>query len=192
MALDILIGDPSVGIEHEPRFDLESLFYVLIYLCINLKGPENRVRPNGDMTGFSSFPVAEWFRPDGSFRRLGRAKLSQLQTFNESIVPYISPYFKNLIPCIEKFQKALCPTGDSRKSPITHDQVINIFEEALVSLPDSESLPSEILQVPSSSQRLSGNVVSDGRKRTFFDVDNYAMSPSKRSCTNEMNLILSG
>jgi hypothetical protein len=43
------------GILHEPQFDLESLFYVLIYLCLNLKGPENRIRPTQDLSQFSSF-----------------------------------------------------------------------------------------------------------------------------------------
>jgi hypothetical protein len=192
MALDILMNE-SDEIQHEPRFDLESLFYVLIYLCINLKGPENRVRPTEDMAKFRSFPVAEWFKVEGSFRRLGRTKLSQLQTFETSIVPYISPYFGALIPCIKKFYKALCPNGDSRQSPITHDQVINIFDETLVSLPASEVLTLDILQIPSCSQRLLGNVFSDGRKRTFFDVDNYGTPPSKRSrlCTSEGNFVCS-
>lgn len=197
MALDVLIGE-SGGIQHEPRFDLESLFYVLIYLCINLKGPENRVRPTEDMAKFTSFPVAEWFRAEGSFRHLGRAKLSQLQTFEVSIVPYISPYFWDLIPCIRKFHKALCPGGDSRNSPITHHQVIDIFEETLNLLPESETLSPDILQIPSSSQRLMGiwnlNLVSDGRKRSLFDVDNYGLPPSKRSrrSTTDMDLIYSG
>jgi hypothetical protein len=191
MAVDILFSDSGV-IQHEPRFDLESLFYVLIYLCINLKGPENRVRPTGDMICFSSFPMAEWFRPDGSFRRLGRAKISQLQTFSKSIEPFISPYFGDLIPCIKKFHQALCPDGrDSRDSPITHDQVIDIFEETLASLPESEILSSDILQAPSSTQLLSGNVVSDGRKRCFFEVDNYGIPPSKRS-RRSTNFICSG
>ena len=193
MALDVLIGE-SGGIQHEPRFDLESLFYVLIYLCINLKGPENRVRPTDDMSKFKSFPVAEWFKADGSFRCLGRAKLSQLQTFEDSIVPYISPYFWDVLPCIRKFHKALCPGGDWRNSPITHHQVISIFEEALGSFPEVENISNEILQIPSSSQFFSGNLVSDGRKRSFFDVDNYGIPPSKRSrrSTNDLNFVCSG
>jgi hypothetical protein len=180
MALDILLCEAD-EIQHEPRFDLESLFYVLIYLCINLKGPDNRVRPTKDMTEFRSFPVAEWFKSEGSFRRLGRTKLSQLQTFDISIVPYISPYFMVLIPCIKDFYKALCPFGDARNSPITHHQVINIFEETLTSLPESEVLPLDIFQAPCSQLVMEGNIVSDGRKRSFFDVDNYGIPPSKRS-----------
>lgn len=178
MALDLLL-DTSKEIQHHPRFDLESLFYVLIYLCINLKGPENRVRPSEDMTVFRSFPMAEWFKPDSSFRRLGRAKLAQLQTFDTSILPYFSPYFRDLVPCIMKFYKALCPGGDSRNSNITHGQVLTIFDEALVSMPEKETLPLDILQTPSSLPRHSMNVASEGRKRSIFDVESYY--PSKRS-----------
>ena len=163
MALDILLGPDEI--QHEPRFDLESIFYVLVYLCINLKGPENRIRSNVEMANFRSFPVAEWFTSEGSFRRLGRVKLSQLQTFEDSILPYIAPYFYDLIPCIKKFHKALCPGGDSRKSPITHHQVITIFEETLVLLPELENFPSDILQIP-----LLGNVAPVGRKRSFLDM----------------------
>jgi hypothetical protein len=163
----------------------------LIYLCLNLKGPENRIRPTQDLSQFSSFPVAEWFNASGSFHKLGRAKLAQLQTIEKSILPYISPYFQDLIPCITKFYKVLCPRGDSHNSPITHQQVIDIFDETLPTLPDSELLSLDILMAPSSLPRLSGNVVSDGRKRGLFEVDSYAIPPSKRSrvSTYDMNLI---
>jgi hypothetical protein len=190
MALDILLSKSS-GIQHEPRFDLESLFYVLIYLCINLKGPENQVCTTDNIIEFTSFPVAEWFKADGSFRRLGRAKLSQLQTFDVSIEPYISPYFSDLKPCITKFYKALCPNGDSRNSPITHNQVIAIFEETLTSLPEIEYLSSDILETPSTSQLFLGNFQSDGRKQSFFDMDNYGFPPSKRSRRSTDNDIYS-
>jgi hypothetical protein len=191
MALDILL-DTSSEIRHLPRFDLESLFYVLIYLCINLKGPENRVRPTEDMANFHSFPMAEWFKAESSFRRLGRAKLAQLQTFDVSIVPYISPYFHELIPCIMEFYTVLCPGGDSRNSQITHEQVLTIFDKALVSMPESETISPDILQIPSSLPRLSGDLVSEGRKRSIFDVDSYYPSKRSRRSTNDANFISTG
>lgn len=84
-----------------------------------------------------------------------------------------------------EFYKALCPGGDSRNSNITHGQVLTIFDEALVSMPEKETLPSDILQTPSSLPRLSTNLVSEGRKRSIFDVENYYPSKRSRRYTND-------
>lgn len=144
------------------------------------------------MAEFKSFPVAEWFKADGSFRRLGRAKLAQLQTFNSSILPYISPYFADIIPCIQAFHHALCAGrgGDSRDSLITHDQVIDIFNKTLDSLPELEDFTLNAQHISSSSQYLE-DVGSEGRKRSIFDVDSYGIQ-SKRSRRSDMYFSHSG
>ena len=51
MALDILRAfgsETEVTVSHEPKHDLESIIYVLIWLCVlylNPKSPENRPLP---------------------------------------------------------------------------------------------------------------------------------------------------
>ena len=142
MAMKILLNNGS-GIVHEPRFDLESLFYVLIYLCMNLKGPGNQVRTTADLRQYQSFPLAEWFSAEGSFRKLGRVKMGQLVTFEQSILNFFPPYFNDLKPCVTSLYRAICPHGNPVDSPVTHDMVISIFDDALKSLPLVETLPKQ-------------------------------------------------
>ena len=66
-----------------------------------------------------------------------------------------------------------------RLTQLTHGQVLTIFDEELVSMPEKETLPLDILQTPSSLLHHSMNVVSEGRKQSIFDVESYY--PSKRS-----------
>ena len=180
MAIDILLSRAQ-GVQHKPQFDLESLFYVLIYLCINLKGPQNRIRNLDDLSSFTSFPVAEWFSAKGSFARLGRTKLSHLQTFETSVLDFFAPYFDDLKPCVRALHLALCPTGDSRNSPITHERMIAIFEETLTALPEVETLPRDLHNVPPNLGLFGGHAGhSSGRKRSLFDVANHG-PPKKRS-----------
>ena len=46
--------------------DSESLFCILIYLCVCLKEPQNRIRVRNDLSLFKSFPIAEWFTAESS------------------------------------------------------------------------------------------------------------------------------
>ena len=179
MALDILLSRAK-RVQHKPQFDLESLFYVLIYLCINLKGPQNQIH-TADNLSFSSFPVAEWFSAEGSFTHLGHMKLSHLQTFETSVLDFFAPYFNDLKPCIRALHLALCPTGDLHNSPITHDKMIAIFKDILSTLPIVETLPQDLNDVPPTLGLFGGHAGhSSGRKHSLFDVANY--SPRKWSC----------
>jgi len=70
MALDLLLHASPHTVAH----DLESLFYVILFICTNLKGPNMQIRQNGVFGKGTVIPMAQWFSEDGSFHELGLLK----------------------------------------------------------------------------------------------------------------------
>jgi len=152
---------------------------------MNLKGPGNQVRTTADLCQYRSFPFVEWFNAEGSFRKLGRIKMGQLATFEQSILDYFPPYFNDLKPCVRSLYHAICPHGNPIDSPITHDMMISIFDEALKALPHIETLPN---QSDSGKPSILGSVVPHmvGQKRGTDrdnDDDDDPYPPRKTRCS---------
>ncbi len=68
MAIDIL--ESGYGCVHEPKHDLESIFYVLIWLCIHYDGPNNSERRD-----FSAYDTVLKFWLEGAPDVIGGYKL---------------------------------------------------------------------------------------------------------------------
>ena len=136
MAIELLMK--SSKIRHASHHDLESLFFVLIYICTNLSGP-SVVRSVEELSKLSSIPLSAWFRPSFSLHDIGIAKAGALCLFEENILTPFAPYFNDLKPCVMKLFKEIYgqnPPGVPK--PITHDRMIEIFTETLNSLPPHE------------------------------------------------------
>ena len=88
MAAELLLKGNKVT--HCPAHDLESLFYVLTFICTNLTGP-NTPRSLDELLNFSSLPMAAWFAPDTSFKGLATSKLGIAHAFESCIVDRFSP-----------------------------------------------------------------------------------------------------
>jgi len=132
MAVEILLEKNNVT--HRPSHDLESLFYVLIYICTNLGGP-NTPRPLDELLEFTSLPIAAWFVPETSFEGLATTKLGVAHAFEKRIVNRFSPYFTDIKPCVMELFHAMYPNGPHIKSALTHDTMIEIFTATLENLP---------------------------------------------------------
>jgi protein kinase-like protein len=172
MAVELLISQTPVF--HKPRHDLESIFFVLVYLCSNLSGPQVP-RPLSELQKLQSLPIASWFNPAFSIERLGADKISALMLINQRITPYFSEYFNDLKPCALKLYHALFPTFQSLLHPpeISHDDIIQIFDDTLKDLPAVDRIPT-----PSSGP-------SRQRKRSLGIHDNSLyFSRLKKTRTN--------
>src|ERR1700751_2459670 len=110
MAIELLTSKGRII--HKPRYDLESLFFVLIYLCTNVQGP-GCLRNVEEFEQFDSVPMTSWFDPKSSFMRLGLDKASAMIPFDPRILPYFSSYFDEIKPCIKSLHLALFPTVES-------------------------------------------------------------------------------
>ena len=132
------------GTPHRVVHDLESVFYVLLFICTHLKGPQNDISDpplfgnNNDELKHPS-PMREWLQQT-SFSVLGHLKYSHMaHHFELLILPHISPYFNPLKPHLRRLWHALHPQitdnvplgRDGSHSTASPMDVINVFKEAL-------------------------------------------------------------
>ena len=105
MAIELL---RSVGnFEHEYHHDLESLFYVLCYICSACAGPGK----DGKKVDISEKPIAGWFGKEGDkFGDIGGRKILTVESdeaFQDSILSNLQPAFKQLKPRVIPPQKGM-------------------------------------------------------------------------------------
>ncbi|KAJ7084039.1 hypothetical protein B0H15DRAFT_951785 [Mycena belliarum] len=129
MATDVLIKGDQLR-AHEPRHDLESFLYVLIWICVHYAGPGNVERQNFDiyqssmanwLTGYeySSMGVGKWYA------------LTVQEGWENDVLPNFAPYFEPLKPCATAWK-------DLYDGKMTYDAVLDVLGSALASLEDVE------------------------------------------------------
>ncbi|KDR76379.1 hypothetical protein GALMADRAFT_140084 [Galerina marginata CBS 339.88] len=132
MAIDMLLG----GKKHEPRHDLESFFYVLLWICWNYAGPKNTGRRNFDIMATG---VRDWIYSD-DFEETGTAKFEKMTAsgaaFKRGSLKLFAPYFEDLKVCVTKLRDLIF--HDYGEQDISHQGVIDILKETLKTLPDEE------------------------------------------------------
>jgi len=98
MAIGALLGE-----QHSFMHDLESFFWVLFWICIHCGGPDgSRVVPQFD----------KWNYIDT--KELARMKLGVVAMeaiFIETITDNFTPYYKPLIPLLNRLRKTVFPKG---------------------------------------------------------------------------------
>ncbi len=113
MAIEVLEGESTTV--HSYYHDLESLFYVLIWVCTMYSGPRGALRDktfdykksvlsvwNGEMIGMGGhFPIVAWSK---------RAIMMHPERFNDHILKNFAPYFEPIKEDIEKLCSVLFPT----------------------------------------------------------------------------------
>ncbi|KAF8954122.1 hypothetical protein BDZ97DRAFT_1928800 [Flammula alnicola] len=134
MALEVLMGLPN-GEEQKPRHDLESFFYVLLWICWHYAGPNNAERQNFDIMRTD---IETWIAGK-TFVKVGRCKRKDMRSdeeiFDDSVLSLFAPYFNDLKPCVERLRKKMFTETDEE---IKHQDMIDILEETRKALPDTE------------------------------------------------------
>ena len=131
MALEIMLSNGKKFC-HDIRHDLESIFYVLIWVCSHMEGPEiERSDPH-------SLPVREWCTMNDNLRRLGLIKLSHIADFEDSILKHFTPYWKDFKPYARKLMDAFWPTSFQKPNSMTSKLMLEILEDAIANMKDSE------------------------------------------------------
>lgn len=152
MAIDILLWGQTCL--HESKHDLESVFYVLIWLCVIYDGPNDSERK-----GFSVHhtELRNWLEGDNA-KSIGRQKYTMMMnpnSFKLELLPLFSPYFDDLKPCVSALREAIILSV----TPITHDAMIDILREAYDSLPEVEDVAPK--NVYGTSKRKLGSIYED-------------------------------
>jgi hypothetical protein len=130
MAWEILQGGPQI--KHQPKHDLESLFYVLIWICVNYTGPHGEKRVDWDIF-MKAAPLGRWLDPSKEFEEVATIKLGQFShasIFVSQILSLFSEYFKELKPCCLDLRAMFFP-GELENRDITHAGFLSILETTL-------------------------------------------------------------
>ena len=106
MANKLLI-DPHA--EYNYTFDLESLFYVIIYMGIVQLGPNGEEKTSGKIPKF----LWNWLHPETvGLQDLGALKRGLInfsdKEFETVVTSNFSPYMGDLIPCVKELKETLC------------------------------------------------------------------------------------
>ena len=132
-------GNRDMVLCQSAKHDLESLFYVLLYICTFYSGPHARIKPADLLQSHTSVPLMEWVDPSAfsrTFRSLGLLKLSHMINFKTTIVAKISPFFRPIIPGLftlhgKLFPPSGCYAASFLDNHITHHKMIEGFDEMI-------------------------------------------------------------
>jgi hypothetical protein len=130
MAIEILVDGEKLP-THEPRHDLESLLYVLIWVCIHYAGPRDVERQNFSI---HESPLRHWVN-GGSYSTIGRVKDSAMRNkkyWEQDVLDTFTPYFEPLKPCASSWRQLFLD------EKITYAGVLKVLRDALSSLGDVE------------------------------------------------------
>ena len=135
MALEVLRAEGVSS--HRPKHDLESFFYVLLFICMKYKGPGTK-RTDDDLAHFQSFGIKEWFLWDATFKQLADSKVSQMTRFDRSFITKLDPYFNDLKNCLTSLYNAVFSTRNLWDNTAEHQTMLNILQETYNELPDED------------------------------------------------------
>ncbi|EPQ53232.1 hypothetical protein GLOTRDRAFT_131507 [Gloeophyllum trabeum ATCC 11539] len=129
MAIELLAFGDKYELTYTPEWDLESYFYVFVWICVLYDGPNNSKRD----INFEETMLRHW--TNGDFETVGVRKSAAVKDgiFWRRLIAEVSPYFEELKPCLERWRGLLF---DSESK--THRAVLSVLDEVYESLPDQE------------------------------------------------------
>jgi hypothetical protein len=138
MALQVLYSSPLTGIHQNAEHDIESIFYVLLYVCLKLNGP--------DSWHHKSCRIDKWFDPCQSFQDLAEMKAGYLQYFSANLTAELPEYFTQFNNLLTELHLAMFPDDhrggrDRTRLPgnvASHQPILTILKKAYDDLSDSD------------------------------------------------------
>ena len=151
MSPEVMLGEHSLvnsehkesssTFTHQAVHDMESFFWVLMYICLTRKGPGGARRDELDHEDNPSDHTKElrhiiYCLFDCNWEPLTRNKTRVLTSGNDLedfILPYFHPYFDDLKDLMRKWRELLCRAHEFHlaECDTIHDQSLRLIEEAL-------------------------------------------------------------
>jgi hypothetical protein len=131
MAREILRDGSAAS--NRPTHNLESLFFVLLWICSNYSGPSNAVR--GDEKR-KDIPIMMWADTQSTLEMIGDLKSGHIcneENFNKRILDYYAPYFEDLKECSNELRRLFTPASDIYID-VTHDAMLVVLRRTFFKL----------------------------------------------------------
>ncbi|KAH9477135.1 hypothetical protein JR316_0011051 [Psilocybe cubensis] len=137
MAIDILMN--ATEGEHQAHHDIESFFYVLLWIMLQYAGPSGIERQDLDIKSVDTFKG--WIH-GRDIALIGATKWAIMSTvlpqiFEATVTKFVTLYFKDLVPCIEELRQLIFVRRNQGFNP-THEAVIAILRKHMLMLPDDD------------------------------------------------------
>ena len=172
MALDSLKWKNPSEFTHQPKHDLESLFYVIITLCTYVEKP-GHLRSPIPVANDPTICLDQWWA-EGSHRELARIKGIALSSFKNCTLSCLPAYWDDFHPVLEELHAAIWAEKSfvvDQPNIATHKAFLRILNKAKKFYKAKGEEPyiyAPVVQRPvSSSKRKSGAMasVSEDSKR---------------------------
>ena len=167
MAIEVLLG-ANQSFVHKPQHDLESILYIILYICTFVQGPGLPLyEPNTHR--HPSPPIRSWFSSSG-IKEIGFRKMTHLDSYEVAILPNFTPYWHDFAPFVESLILACFPVKPWLPNEFNYEQALMILEKAyaVVEEPSDPANPaSEIIegQNPTLKRPNSGLSLRDSGKK---------------------------
>ena len=112
--------------EHAPRHDLESILYVIIYICTFTNGPNLSCTENQLLKNLA---IHSGFKNNG-MSSIGTSKIGHMQHAEQEILPGFMEYWTDLAPFILDLIKACFPSQETLPNSLTYKGMIDILSHA--------------------------------------------------------------
>lgn len=144
MAPAVLQNGHKKNFVHIPLYDLQSFFFVFIWICITFRAPGLQ------RTALPS-PVAGWVMPDLSINAAAKSgQVASSPNFNSFLVPHFSDYFKDLTEFADKFREVVLfdmvihNSDNWLTNTKPHDHVIALFDAELAKRAQNPSVATAV------------------------------------------------
>jgi hypothetical protein len=189
MSIELLMSGSNV--EHSAKHDLESVFYVLLYICTMYAGP-GKLRINPGLED-ATHPFGNWLdKTDIDWHAIAALKSS---SFNDPVhtknvvFKHVHPYFSPLVPMLN----SLCDTvytsfkvdgpngpevvqrGTTRPCG-THAAVLDVLKAAFDELPDRDGDNSGCEEEPQPGDPQGSALRRTDSRRARDDVDDHSVA----------------
>jgi hypothetical protein len=124
---------------HAPEHDLESIFYVLVWICSYYSGPSQK-QPAFIL---ESLAIRDWADKSKTLLQIADIKhghVADEDYFKKRVVRFFPPYFRPLEECAIQLRGLLFPNTNLKPKP-TYEGFIAVLHKALLGLPDETHNP---------------------------------------------------
>lgn len=128
MALEALLAERNDEFAHLPCHDLESILYVILFICTFTKGPN---LPQLDFETPDTVSMRAWFATD-TIKAIGCRKLADMCRPERTIIPEFTEYWRDFGPFVLELLQLCFPYKYNPAYPnhLTHEGMLSILERA--------------------------------------------------------------
>jgi hypothetical protein len=149
MAVELLLSTTDdETTPHSEKHDLESFFYVLLYICTLYEGP-GKLRSDINRSD-SNHPFGDWINEAPSWHAIAAYRIAAFDSdaMKTRVLIHVHPYFNPLIPMLINFCNAVfttytLPGSSARMRDLcqpysTHQGILDVLRSAYDTLPDDD------------------------------------------------------